>query len=280
MQLACPSCHTAFHVDPTALGAEGRTVRCARCRTTWFARQEDLVSAPVVDEALAAPAETEASTVAVAEMPPAVVLPKVVPWNDTVMVEVNPSPPIAPEPPQAEVAPELRAPEPGKATPRRPPFVPRRVQTKTSSAQRQVVAAAVLIGILVFSAIGSRASLVRAVPDLAGLYAAIGLPVNLRGLEFSDIKTKHELQDGIPVLVIEGEVVNVTRRPVEVPRLRLAVIGPDARELYSWTALLPRSVLSEGEKLPFRSRLASPPAEGKQVMVRFLTRLDLTANGR
>jgi hypothetical protein len=80
--------------------------------------------------------------------------------------------------------------------------------------------------------------------------------------------------------VIEGEVVNVTRRPVEVPRLRLAVIGPDARELYSWTALLPRSVLSEGEKLPFRSRLASPPAEGKQVMVRFLTRLDLTANGR
>jgi hypothetical protein len=62
--------------------------------------------------------------------------------------------------------------------------------------------------------------------------------------------------------------------------LRLAVIGPDSRELYSWTALLPRSVLPQGESLPFRSRLASPPAEGKQVMVRFLNRLDLTSNGR
>ena len=125
-----------------------------------------------------------------------------------------------------------------------------------------------------------RATVVRAAPELAGLYAAIGLPVNLRGLEFTEIKTTHEIQDGIPVLVIEGEVMNVTRQPVEVPRLRLAVLGPDARELYAWTALLPRSVLPEGEKLSFRSRLASPPAEGKQVLVRFLTRFDLTASAR
>jgi hypothetical protein len=160
------------------------------------------------------------------------------------------------------------------------PAISRRVPMKASPAQRRIVAAAVLASAVAFAAIGLRASLVRVAPDLAGLYAAIGFPVNLRGLEFSKIKTMREMQDGIPVLVIDGEVMNVTRQPVEVPRLRLAVLGPDSRELYSWTALLSRSVLSEGETLSFRSRLASPPAEGTQVMVRFLTRFDLTAAGR
>jgi predicted Zn finger-like uncharacterized protein len=283
MQLVCPSCHTAFHVDPEALGAGGRTVRCARCRSTWFARQEDLVAAPAISEVAAvAPAEP-AENAAVAGMPvetaSAVVLPKVVPWNDTVMVEVNPSPPIAVDASQGDAAPLVQAMETRKAPPR-PAVVARRVRTKSSPLQRRLVAAAVLIGILAFAAIGSRATIVRAAPDLAGLYAAIGLPVNLRGLEFSGLKTMHEMQDGIPVLVIEGEIVNVSRQPAEVPRLRLAVLGPDARELYSWTALLPRSVLPEGEKVSFRSRLAAPPADGKQVMVRFLNRFDLTANGR
>jgi hypothetical protein len=85
------------------------------------------------------------------------------------------------------------------------------------------------------------------------------------------------MQDGISVLVIEGEVVNVVKRAVEVPRVRLSVIGAGGQELYSWTTLLPRSTLSEDEKVSFRSRLASPPPEGREVLVRFLTRSDLTS---
>ena len=240
------------------------------------------MAAPAVAEAVAAEvvAAAEVSAGAADEAPPAVVLPKVVPWNDTVMVEVNPSPPVVPDAPQGGVAPAVPTPDAGKAPKPRPAIPRRRIPMKASPTQRRIVAAAVLVGVIAFAAIGLRASLVRVAPDLAGLYAAIGFPVNLRGLEFSEIKTMREMQDGIPVLVIDGEIVNVTRQPVEVPRLRLAVLGPDARELYSWTALLPRSVLSEGERLSFRSRLASPPAEGAQVMVRFLTRFDLTAAGR
>jgi hypothetical protein len=36
-------------------------------------------------------------------------------------------------------------------------------------------------------------------------------------------------------------------------------------------------VLAPGETLPFRSRLASPPRDGNQVMVRFFNRRDLVA---
>jgi hypothetical protein len=41
--------------------------------------------------------------------------------------------------------------------------------------------------------------------------------------------------------------------------------------------MLPRSILADGERIAFRSRLASPPAEGREVLVRFLSRSDLTS---
>jgi predicted Zn finger-like uncharacterized protein len=37
MLIACPNCSTSYAIDPTSLGPAGRTVRCARCKGTWFA---------------------------------------------------------------------------------------------------------------------------------------------------------------------------------------------------------------------------------------------------
>lgn len=36
MILTCPACATRYLVEPRALGAEGRTVRCARCAYSWY----------------------------------------------------------------------------------------------------------------------------------------------------------------------------------------------------------------------------------------------------
>ena len=38
MLIVCPSCASEYTVDPAKLGADGRTVRCAICRDTWFVR--------------------------------------------------------------------------------------------------------------------------------------------------------------------------------------------------------------------------------------------------
>lgn len=271
MQLSCPSCHTAYRVEPAELGTEGRTVRCTRCHTKWFARPADMVPLPAM-------ADGDGGHAGGAK-PPAL-LPKIVPWDDTVMVEVNPGPPLAPSAPPEIVAASGRMIPADKLTPSRLRASVRRDSGKTPPAQRRLVTVAALLAAVILIGISARASLVRAVPDLAGLYAAVGFPVNLRGLEFVGVKTAHEMQDGVPVLVIEGEVVNVARQAVEVPRLRFSVLAADERELYSWTSLLPRSVLPEGERLPFRSRLASPPADGKEIMVRFLNRMDLTSSAR
>jgi predicted Zn finger-like uncharacterized protein len=124
-----------------------------------------------------------------------------------------------------------------------------------------------------------RTDIVRLLPQTASLYAAVGLPVNLRGLSFENIHMARAEQDGVAVLVVEGSIVNVTRRAVEVPWLRLAVRNEGKYEIYTWMARPTRTILGPGEALPFRSRLASPPAEAREVQVRFFTKHDLVVAG-
>jgi hypothetical protein len=61
-----------------------------------------------------------------------------------------------------------------------------------------------------------------------------------------------------------------------VPRLRFALRNAAGAELVSWTAPPDKGSLGPDDTLEFRSRLASPPAEGRDIQVRFLSRLDLT----
>jgi hypothetical protein len=120
-----------------------------------------------------------------------------------------------------------------------------------------------------------RAEIVRLLPQTAAFYRLAGLEVNLRGLAFKDVKMSTETVNGKPVLVIEGMIVAQTRKPVELPRLRFSVSDAHGTEIYAWNAVLEQAALKPGETAWFRSRLASPPAEGRSIDVRFFTRQDL-----
>ena len=122
--------------------------------------------------------------------------------------------------------------------------------------------------------IGWRSDVVRIMPQTASLYAAIGLPVNLRGLAFTELVTTKEVQDGVAVLLVQGTIVNLSRQPLDVPRVRLALRNAAGAEVYSWTMPPSRAVLAPGDAQPFQTRLASPPTEGREVVVRFFTRRD------
>jgi predicted Zn finger-like uncharacterized protein len=138
---------------------------------------------------------------------------------------------------------------------------------------------AILLALVAANAtlIGWRSDVVRLLPQTASLYATIGMPVNLRGLAFENIKIGKEVLDGVSVLVVEGSIVNVAAKSAEVPRLRLSVRNESKNEIYAWTTLPTRSILAPGETLPFRSRLASPPAEARDVLLRFFNRRDVVA---
>ena len=60
MQIACPACHTRYAVPETAIGAHGRTVRCAKCRHSWYQPgTEDEADAPESPAAADVPAAAE-----------------------------------------------------------------------------------------------------------------------------------------------------------------------------------------------------------------------------
>ena len=120
-----------------------------------------------------------------------------------------------------------------------------------------------------------RAEIVRAAPQTASLYAALGLPVNLRGLLIADVTTDTLTSEGVQVLVVQGRIASAAKRTIEVPRLRFAVRNASGNEIYSWTTLPSRTLLGPGEAFAFQSRLAAPPPETRDVMVRFFNRHDL-----
>jgi len=125
--------------------------------------------------------------------------------------------------------------------------------------------------------VGWRGHFVRAFPQTDSFYKLVGLPVNLRGLVFDGITTTTEQHEGVPVLVVEGSIVNNASKSVAVPRLKFVVRNAGQQEISSWTAVASHRMLPPGEAVSFRTRLASPPANGRDVLLRFVDRRDIVA---
>jgi len=133
------------------------------------------------------------------------------------------------------------------------------------------------MGALVLALVIWRVDVVRLLPQTASFYKMVGFDVNLRGLMFKDVKITTETVEGKPVLVIEGVIVGEAKKPLELPRLRFSVRDAQGAEIYAWNAVLEQPVLKPGEKAWFKSRLASPPPEGRNIDVRFFSKRDIAA---
>jgi predicted Zn finger-like uncharacterized protein len=318
MLIVCPNCATSYRVDPSSLGAAGRSVRCVRCRSVWFADDPTMIAAVPDGDRRDATAAAEQGPAEYSEAPPEAPPPTAMPAPAPESIEAHDVPeqhPSTIESPPGEQAAPPRSALPGQdvlpadhepitiadapvhATVEHDATVPLADATvgedvETVAARRAKARAArrrfhlpvpglpaAIMALIAINTIlvGWRADVVKVLPQTASLYAAIGLPINLRGLAFAGVTTTAETQDGVPVLVVEGAIVGTGQRVVEVPRLRFAVRNPKGQEIYAWTALPTRSVLAPGETLAFRSRLASPPSEANDVTVRFFSRRDRVA---
>ncbi len=120
--------------------------------------------------------------------------------------------------------------------------------------------------------IGWRTDLVWAMPQTASFYAELGLPVDVRGVQFEAVTAVAERHDGEPILIVKGEISNGTNNVQAVPHLRFAVRNLQRQEIYSWTAAPAHGSLAPGETLEFRGELALPPPDTRDVVVRFLDR--------
>ena len=132
--------------------------------------------------------------------------------------------------------------------------------------------ALVLVGLVIMAttAIAARGAVVSMAPATAAIYAGVGMPVNLLDLSIAGVRvTTTQQADSPGELVVTGEIANLRDRETPAPNLRLALRGEDGRELYAWTARGPKTSLGARERVPFRARLAAPPAGVRDVLVKF-----------
>jgi predicted Zn finger-like uncharacterized protein len=319
MLIACPSCTTSYDVEMASLCPNGRQVRCLCCGMVWHAElthaqkllaaAEALGPQPETVVSLAGPAAEEAPSVM---MPPGEIAdqtgstdpPADDPERAAIAVFDEPAPepdaptgeaeleapPIVPADaddlaPPIEVAAEDAAepdPEPAEdfdpvAAYRSRRRAPRRaLRWPLSQAQTGILVLALISTVIV----GWRRDVVRALPQTASFYALLGLPVNLRGLTFDDVVTTTEQGGGAPVLVVEGNIFNDARQDKDVPRLKFVVRNAARQEIYSWTTTPTRSVLPPGEMVSFRTRLASPPPDAHDLVLRFVNRREFITGAR
>ena len=278
MHIVCPHCTTSYAINLATLGAAGRTVRCSRCKEVWLARPEDAVdlSAPVPAMAVAGQAAGDTDAAAEWEALAREDAPEQTPHVDSPSISADWPADGAARPTEADWTSAARDDgldhndEPLK----RFPFLPRSLGLPANPAIG-LSTACMAMGALVLALIFWRSDVVRLLPQTAAFYRMVGLDINLRGLAFKDLKITNETVEGKPVLVIEGVIVGETRKAVELPRLRFSVRDAQGAEIYAWNAVLEQTTLKPGERAWFKSRLASPPPEGRNIDVRFFSKRDL-----
>ncbi|MEW6640849.1 MAG: MJ0042-type zinc finger domain-containing protein [Pseudomonadota bacterium] len=288
MQIVCPHCATSYAVDPATFGTAGRTVRCARCRETWLAYPEQVPYAltPAVDEDDAGwglSAHDDPADEAAHDAIPEIESPSIT--SD--LPDDNPHDADAPAE-DAEWTALAREDDGATADDgERPSWLARLGLSALSLGPLArpgalpfgLPIACGVMGALVLGLIVWRADVVRMMPQTAAFFRTVGLPVNLRGLAFEDVRISTELVENKPVLIIEGNIIDVAKKPIEIPRLRFLVRDANGTEIYAWNAVLDQPVLKPGEKAWFKSRLASPPQDGREIVVRFFNRRDIAAGG-
>jgi len=277
MQIICPHCSTSYGIDPAKLGQSGRSVRCSRCKEIWLARPEDAVEFAAQKPMMAgADGEGEGQDAA-AEWE---ALAREQDDAESAAPHVD-SPSIAGNWQNSADWPEHNDAHgsEGSRSGRFPWLgnlsnaIPRLPHVRAPFGLPTACAA---MGALVLALVIWRADLVRLLPQTAAFYKLVGLDVNLRGLRFKDVKVSSEMVEGKPVLVIEGSITGESNKPQEIPRLRFSVRDAQGAEIYAWNTVLEQSVLRPGERAQFKSRLASPPPEGRNIDVRFFNKRDLT----
>lgn len=117
-----------------------------------------------------------------------------------------------------------------------------------------------------------RADVVRALPGMAKVYAAVGVPVNIRNLEFEDVSYAWAVDDGRLILEVRGEVVNISDEPVRVPTVTFNLRNDADADIYQWAADIRTEPLAARDRTRFVARIPTPPKDVRSLQVRFADR--------
>lgn len=191
-------------------------------------------------------------------------------WLQTPPDEVpEPPPPLQPEirsvPEEEPEAPESTG-APAKSG---LPAVPQQGRRRFGSALSWTLLL-LLVAIFV-GGVAARHEIMAAWPPSARLYERLGLasPSYEGLLTVRNGSSAYQQEDGKPVLVVQGEVVNTSSAMQVVPKLR-ASLRENGREVQSWTFQAAQSKLMPGEAASFVTRFKEPSPSATDLTITFL----------
>ena len=111
-------------------------------------------------------------------------------------------------------------------------------------------------------------TVVSMLPGATRLYAALGMPINAKGLAFQGVNYGWNQEGEETVLEVKGDIVNLTDAPIKLPIVVVVLLDENGKELSQFTTVAKEEPLGAGEAAPFLAEIASPPAEVRKLKVR------------
>ena len=278
MLLVCPECRTRYVVPDSAIGANGRQVRCANCRHSWFQGGIELPPSPpaptiVAPPVAASPPADPTTSVAPSTPESAPAMPEEAKAEESVAQpgfsafedRDASAPDLPPALERAETADAVPVPAPS-APPEpyvqrsqfahEPPFRPRRNPAKLWTYAG--IAFALLI-----AALGAAAWQFRWLDNSFG--TAVAEP-DLKIVLHDNLELGRDA-DGSPYFIASGSIVNPTAQAQRVPELLVTLKDASGRPVYSWTLKAPVRTLAPGAKTDFSQLRRDVPLAASRISV-------------